>query len=179
MELQLDAGMLRQQLFERARIDLAIENDRRWHIATDVVLRQKCFDSGLLILIVRILRKKTLVPPVLPATHDHQIDANEPARTGQRNNVRVHAPAAGNELGFPDFRERTALIAIRRCLFVGLLLGGPVHALLQPAHGLVLPALQKQFGAPDVLRVSRFVYETDTRARAAPDLVEQTGARSL
>src|SRR5256885_7668715 len=101
------------------------------------------------------------------------------AKKYQGDDVRINSPAAGNKLDFTTLRKRSVLVAKGRSLFVSLLVGRAPHALLQATYRLVLPALQKQLGAPDIFCVIRLVNQARTRAGTTLDLVQQAGTGTI
>src|SRR5262245_43675652 len=109
----LDAALAlrRQELTQGRRIDRDVDDDPRGCGALEIMLCEKSLQGVRLLVRIRILRKKALVAEMSSSADHDEIHRHHAACGYTRNDIRIHACAAVDELLFLHLAQRLDLIA--------------------------------------------------------------------
>ena len=143
------------------------------------MLREEGLDDFLRGRLGRVLREKAPVADVPARADHHQVDAGHAAFHHAGHHVGIHAAVRFDVLPGLHARQRADLVAVQRRFLVMPLRRSVFHALAQQPGDVVLAAFEEQFRAVHVLRVAFRRDQPGARRGAAPDLVQQAGARAV
>ena len=178
-DLDTASGAFRQRLLQHRDRNRLPDDQLRRHLMCQVMLGNEGFNDLRRLHFIGILRKKILVAEVAAAADHHQIDATDAGRDSAGDNVGIAAGFIADILSLAHLAQRADLVSIHRCLFVAQPLRRGSHARIQSFGHRILLAVEKQFGAACVFRIISVADQSHTRRRAAVDLVQQAGPRTM
>ncbi|MDW8468882.1 MAG: hypothetical protein RML56_07855 [Burkholderiales bacterium] len=155
------------------------DDDERWRRLRCVMLLQERRQHFARPGAFGVARKEASVADAASAADHHEIDARDPVFARARDDVGVDAPVGLDVLARLHPRESARPVAEHRRLLVAHRGGRGLHLFHEHAAHVVLASLEEHFGRLHVLPIARLVDQPGARRAAAPNLVEQAGARAV